>query len=80
MGKKINKFGLITSTLKIEENQECEYNHILFLNLNLYQRSEKWKSSQCHYNSVRIFSAPKKSKLKYIMWDAISTTAFLEII
>lgn len=29
-GQKINKFGLITSTLKIEENQECEYNHILF--------------------------------------------------
>ena len=44
-----------------------------FFNLNLYQRSEKWKSSQCHYNSVCIFSAPKNSKLKYIMWDAIST-------
>ena len=32
------------------------------------------------YNSAGIFSALKNSKLKYIMWDVISTTAFLEII
>ena len=60
MGKKINTFGLIISALKRVENQEWEYNHI-FLLFFLKILSKEWKcnSSQCHYNSVGVFSAFK---------------------
>ena len=44
MGKKMNKFGLTTSALKIEENQEWENNHILFLKFKFI--SKEWKMEE----------------------------------